>query len=268
MCREECGDVEDGEREIDADTNQYGPVAAIYDTLMAGVPHGLWLSRIERAACDRGKQPRSALDIACGTGLVTEQLARRGYAPVWGVDIAAPMIAIARTKAAAKAYEIDYVVQDAARLDLDGRRFDLVVSLFDSLNYITDPAALRAAFRQIFRHTAPGGLLAFDLNTLYALAHRFFDQTGTYGPVHHVWKSHWDRETRLCRIDMRFWVRDTVAGTTREFTETHLQRAYTVPEITQWLADAGFTNIEVWGNYGNRPPGPKTDRLLFVAERA
>ena len=246
---------------------QYGDVAAVYDTLMAGVPHRVWLRRIEQAAEARGKAPRSALDVACGTGIVTEELHRNGYCPVWGVDLSPAMIAVARTKATGKSYQIRYVQQDAARLDLSGRTFDLVVSLFDSLNYILDPAALRDAFRHIFFHTAPGGLFAFDLNSLYALANNFFDQTGTYGPVHHVWHSYWDRETRICRVDMSFWVRDQETGETRHFTETHLQRAYTVPEVTEWLTEAGFTGIEVFSNYGARPPGPKTDRLLFVAER-
>jgi ubiquinone/menaquinone biosynthesis C-methylase UbiE len=246
---------------------QYGDVAAVYDALMAGVPHGPWLTRIEAAVRERGRSPRSVLDIACGTGIVTELLARRGYAPVWGVDLSPAMVAVARTKAAARGHAITYVEQDAAALDLGGRTFDLVVSLFDSLNYITDPGALRSAFRRIFLHTNPGGLFAFDLNSMYALAHDLFTQTGTDGPVRHVWKSYWDRETRTCRVEMAFWVRDADTGETRHFTETHVQRAYTVPEITEWLGAAGWIQIEVFSGYGNRPPGPKSDRLLFVAER-
>lgn len=251
---------------------QYGDVAAVYDTLMASVPHAAWLTRIERAVQARRPRPAAgmaALDIACGTGIVTELLARRGYAPVWGVDLSPAMIAVARTKAAARglAQAITYVQQGAEALDLGGQTFDLVVSLFDSLNYLTEPATLRAAFARIHAHTAPGGVFAFDLNSLYALAYGFFEQTSTNGPVHHVWHAHWDRETRLCRIEMAFWVHDPQTGETRRFTETHLQRAYTIPEITEWLAAAGFANIEVFGNYGNRPPTAKSDRLLFVAER-
>ena len=245
---------------------QYGDVAAVYDALMDGVPHAVWLSRMERAARERGLSPRSALDVACGTGLVTRLLYERGYRPLCGIDIAPAMIAIARTKALARSEAITFDVQDAATLDLGGQQFDLVVSLFDSLNYILDPARLRAAFRRIFAHTAPGGMFAFDLNALYALSHNLFTQTNEVGPVRHVWTAHWDRETRLCRVEMQFWVNDANGGE-RHFTETHLQRAYTVPEIREWLADAGFVRIEAFGNYGDRAPGPRSDRLLFVAER-
>ncbi len=249
------------------EARQYGDVAGVYDTLMRDVPHPNWLSRIEKAARKRGKFPQSALDVACGTGIGTEILFQRGYRPVVGVDIAPAMIAVARTKAEAKNEPITYHVQDAAQLDLPGQTFDLVVSLFDSLNYILDPAQLQAAFVRIFAHVAPGGLFCFDVNSLYALSHDLFSQSDATGPVAHAWQAHWDRENRLCRVEMEFAVLDKETGETRHFTETHIQRAYTVGELTEWLTDAGFVKIEAFGNYGERAPGPKSDRLLFVAEK-
>lgn len=249
------------------EAHQYGDVAAVYDALMAGVPHAVWLSRIEKAARLRQKFPHSALDVACGTGIVTELLAHRGYRPVVGVDISVPMIAVARTKAQAKNEPIAYHAQDAAQMDLPGQTFDLAVCLFDSLNYLLDPAQLQAAFHRIFAHIAPGGLFAFDVNSLYALSHDLFSQNDTTGPVAHSWKANWDRETRLCRVDMAFAVLDEVTNETRRFTETHVQRAYTVGELTEWLTLAGFIKIEAFGNYGDRAPGPKSDRILFVVEK-
>jgi ubiquinone/menaquinone biosynthesis C-methylase UbiE len=249
--------------------HQYGDVAAIYDALMSNVPHGAWLSRIERHARVRGRFPRSVLDVACGTGIVTELLYQRGYRPTVGVDISQAMIDIARTKASALGNPegLRFEVQDATQLDLGDARFDMVVSMFDSLNYILDPAALQSAFRRIYIHTAPGGLFAFDMNAMYALSHDLFTQSQQFGPVQHIWKAHWDRETRICRVEMDFWVLDEATGDERYFHETHVQRAYTVPELRDWLTEAGFVNIAVFGNYGERPPGPRSDRLLFFAEK-
>jgi SAM-dependent methyltransferase len=249
--------------------HQYGDVAAIYDALMSNVPHGAWLSRIERHARLRGRFPKSALDVACGTGIVTELLYRRGYRPTVGVDLSPEMINIARTKGLALGNPegLRYEVQDAAILNLGDARFDLVVSMFDSLNYILEPEALQSAFRRIYAHVAPGGLFAFDMNALYALSHDLFTQSQHFGPVQHSWKAHWDRETRICRVEMDFWVTDEETDDTRHFHETHVQRAYTVPELRDWLTGAGFQNITVYGNYGERPPGPRSDRLLFFAEK-
>jgi Methylase involved in ubiquinone/menaquinone biosynthesis len=249
--------------------HQYHEVAAIYDALMAGVPHPLWLNRIEQELRARHKAPGAVLDLACGTGIVTHLLAARGYAPVVGVDLSAEMIAIARTKAAAwnTGGVASFHVQDLAALDLGEARFDLAVSLFDSLNYLTDPNALRQAFVRVHAHLNPGAVLAFDLNSLYALSHDMFSQVELYGPVRHRWKAHWDREARLCRVEMEFQVTDAETGEVRTFHETHLQRAYTIPEIKSFLAEAGFQGVEVFGNYGDRPPTPRSDRLLFFAER-
>jgi ubiquinone/menaquinone biosynthesis C-methylase UbiE len=255
------------------EARQYGDVAAVYDTLMEGVPHGSWLSRIEKAVRERGKTPRSALDVACGTGIATILLARRGYSPVVGVDLSTEMIRIARTKAMAalnpREHTIHFEVQNAATLDLGkDNKFDLVISMFDSLNYILNPDDLRSAFRHVYAQVASGGIFAFDMNSLYALSHDLFTQTSLTGPVQHIWTAHWDREARLCRVEMEFAIEDAQTGEMRHFTETHLQRAYTVPEITDWLTEAGFTAIECFGNYGTRPPGPKSDRLLFICEKS
>lgn len=247
----------------------YGPVSAVYDALMASVPHDVWLRRIETECVRRGKTPRSVLDIACGTGIVTELLCHHGYHPIIGIDLSAPMIQIARTKADAHdlADRITYQVQNAATLDLQEARFDLAVSLFDSLNYIIDPADLSKAFVRIAHHLNPGALLAFDVNSLYALSHDLFTQTGTSGPLNHTWKSQWDRESRTCRVEMDFTLQDQTTGEMRYFHETHVQRAYTITELREMLEAAGFVNIAVYGNYGERTPGPKSDRLLFVAEK-
>ncbi len=247
----------------------YGPVSAVYDALMAAVPHDVWLRRIEAECARRGKTPRSVLDVACGTGIVTELLCRHGYHPVVGIDLSAPMIGIARAKAEGHGLDdrIVYHVQDAATLDLGAARFDLAISLFDSLNYITDPADLSEAFVRVARHLNPGALLAFDVNSLYALSHDLFTQKDTSGPLSHVWKSRWDRESRTCRVEMEFALKDETTGETRRFHETHIQRAYTITELREMLAAAGFADIAVYGNYGERAPGPKSDRLLFVAEK-
>ena len=65
---------------------------------------------------------------------------------------------------------------------------------------------------RIFAHTAPGGLFAFDMNSLYALSHDMFSQSDLTGPVAHSWKAHWDRQTRLCRVEMDFAVLDKETG--------------------------------------------------------
>lgn len=251
---------------------QYGDVAAIYDALMVGVPHGAWLSRIEKEARKRGVSPRSALDCACGTGLVTELLWERGYKPVVGFDLSPQMITIAKTKAASwKATPLRplprFQVQNAATLDLGDQTFDLVISLFDSLNYILEPSDLQSAFHRLFHHTSPGGMIAFDMNAPLALETDLFTQSNHFGPVRHDWTAHYDPDTHLCRVDMDFEIDNFEGGEPRYFSEVHVQRAYDPDDVTRWLGQAGFVRIESFGNYGERAPGPKSDRILWVGEK-
>lgn len=255
-----------------SDARQYGDVAAIYDALMVGVPHGAWLSRIEKEARKRGLSPRSALDCACGTGLVTHLLWERGYKPLVGFDLSPQMIAIARTKAQAwKTTPVRpaprFEVQNAATLDLRGETFDLIVSLFDSLNYILESSDLQAAFHRLYAHLAPGGMIAFDMNAPLALETDLFTQSNHFGPVRHDWAAHYDPDTKLCRVDMDFEIDDFETGEVRYFTETHIQRAHDPDDVTQYLKNAGFVRIESFGNYGERAPSPKSDRILWVAEK-
>src|SRR5690348_11937897 len=127
-----------------ATTAQFVQVAPLYDLLMHDVPYARWVEYLGQLLDARNARPRHLLDVVCGTGNVTELLAGEGYT-VLGVDIAPDMIVQARQKAVERDLRIQYVVQDAAELDLPGRKFDLCVSFFDSLNYITQPERLQKA---------------------------------------------------------------------------------------------------------------------------
>ncbi|MBV9849102.1 MAG: class I SAM-dependent methyltransferase [Armatimonadetes bacterium] len=243
----------------------FGPVAPYYDELMAGVPYRFWVRYLAQLWERHGLAPRSILDLACGTGRVSRLLAGLGY-DVVGVDLSAAMLERARQEAALERLPIDFVQQDAAELDLGERRFDAVISLFDSLNYILEPERLASAFAHVQRHLHPGGSFIFDLNTEYALAAGMFNQSSARKgeALHYRWRSRYDPEARLCVVSMRFSY-DTGAGERQVFHETHRQRAYHKEEIVGWLRDAGFSEAFVYDSYTTEPPKKRSDRLFFVA---
>jgi ubiquinone/menaquinone biosynthesis C-methylase UbiE len=246
---------------------QFTAIAPHYDALMRGVPYRQWVRYLEQLLKSRNASPKRVLDLACGTGNVSEILAANGY-DVTGVDIASGMIDAARHKAARKRLQIEYFVQDAAQLDLQPPGFDLCVSFFDSVNYILDPADLRSAIHKVFDHLVPGALFIFDINSEYALANHFFDQDNLYSNdrLRYVWRSSYDAESRRCAIRMRFFLRGG-NGVDEEFLETHWQYAYREEELREMLAEAGFSAIETFHAYAMRPVSPTTDRIFFVAEK-
>jgi SAM-dependent methyltransferase len=248
-----------------ASDTAFGPVAAHYDALMAGVPYAFWADYIRRVWDAHHLAPHTVLDLACGTGTVSRLLARRGC-DVVGVDLASAMLRIARERAEAEGLSIPFYQQDAADLNLEPQRFDAVVSLFDSLNYILDPDRLAQAFVRTARHLNPGGSFLFDVNTEYALAEGMFNQSCTRKgePLHYRWRSRYDSDTRLCTVHMRFSF-DPGDGERQVFTEVHRQRAYHKDEILGWLRAAGFAQTFVYDAYSMEPAKKHSDRLFYLA---
>ena len=239
----------------------FGPVAPFYDALMASVPYRMWVSYYLLLLARQDVHPKSILDVCCGTGSVAELLDEEGF-KVTGFDLSDAMIERAREKAAAHGRAIRYEVADAATFDL-GKTFDAAFSFFDSLNYVTDPTRLQMALHQVAKHVKPGGSFIFDLNAAYAFEAKLFDQSqhGSRTKVKYDWKGHWDPETRLIRVDMKFWFEGT------EYEETHLQRAYSDAEICAMLDAAGFEQIEAFESYTLNPPRAKSDRIHYCAIR-
>lgn len=243
-------------------------IAPLYDHLMNTVPYRDWVAYLKQLLSRSHARPRTVLDLACGTGTVSQLLACEGM-KVTGVDISEGMIKEARRKSELEGRIVDYHVQDAGELDLPGLRFDLCISLFDSLNYITDPEHLRSAIYRVYSHLNRKGLFIFDLNTEYALKNRFFDQDNLNSDdeLKYDWASEYDTKTRICAVKMKFWHRRE-DGTEKEFVETHWQYAYSTEEITTMLADAGFENIEIFHAYTTRPATRTSDRLFFVCNKS
>lgn len=108
--------------------------------------------------CDEcGRSPltgKTALDVGCGAGLLTEPLARLG-AEVTGIDATPAVIAVARDHAAAMALNITYRVGDVQELE---SQFELVTCM-EVIEHVADPASFVKA---LAKRLAPGGLLVMS----------------------------------------------------------------------------------------------------------
>ena len=141
-----------------------------------------------------GKVPVSlVLDLACGTGSLSCELARRGYGVV-GVDLSEEMLMEAAEKAAALPQDQrpTFLCQSMDELDLYGT-VDACVCCLDSVNYITDAATLKEAFRRVHTLLMPGGRFIFDINTPEKLkamdGQTYLDETED---VYCVWRADYD----------------------------------------------------------------------------
>ncbi|NUL81362.1 MAG: class I SAM-dependent methyltransferase [Armatimonadetes bacterium] len=248
------------------DDAPFKAIAPYYDQLMDGIPYLWWYTYLVTLLDCHDAAPERVLELGCGTGNLTEYFCLNEY-DVTGVDISSEMIEIAKNKARAGGLAIDYYAQDAAELCLDAK-FDLVFSVFDSLNNITEPDRMAQCFARVAQHLSSNGLFIFDLNTELAFARKMFDQRyrRKEAKVRYDWRSAYDRKTRLCRIQMKFTVKNE-RNEDVDFEETHIQRAYSDDEINRFLNDAGFHEIASYDAYSLRRPNKRSDRVFYVARK-
>lgn len=241
---------------------EFEGVAQYYDHLMKHVPYRGWVDYVEDLQGRWAPRPERVLDLACGTGKVGSEMLRRGYQVV-GADLSEPMV----KRCAQQDPPLPAIVSDARQLAFAGASFDLIVCLYDSLNYILELEGFAAAMGEAYRLLRPGGVFIFDLNTTRALATGMFTQSDMTGPdrLHYDWQAHWDPKTHICQVDMWFGYRDQ--GEQREFTETHFQRAYTHHEVTGALKTAGFRKLRAYDAYRFTPLTPWSDRVFYVARK-
>ena len=147
-------------------TDAYTALARYYDRLTTDVDYAGWADYVERHVQKQKRPVRTVAELGCGTGSLTELLARRGYR-MTAVDLSPDMLAMADQKC--QGLGVLFLCQDMSRLVLPSPA-DAVISCLDSMNYVTRPAALRRTFRRVYRALAPGGLFLFDVKTPAALA--------------------------------------------------------------------------------------------------
>ena len=242
----------------------YKNLAASYDRLTNDVDYeatvGFYMEILRR----EGITPRTVVDLACGTGSVTEILARKGYR-VTGVDMSEEML----TEAAMKTMDMEqppmYSCQLLQNLRLP-RGVDMAVCALDSLDYILDPDDCKEAIRRSYKALNPGGIFIFDVNTpekLQAMDDQvFLDEDDD---VYCVWRGEFDEETNICSYGMDLFQRE--GNMWRRSFEEHREYAYSQEQLTGFLKDAGFTHIQVYADRLFEAPREGEQRIYFKARK-
>ena len=253
---------------MNSNETQFTALAPHYDDLMHMVPYQQWVEYVMLLFGFVEHKPRNVLDCACGTGNVTLELAKHNLA-VTGVDLSQGMIEIAQAKLAAATtpLPVRFFQVDLTNFNLR-EKFDSATCLYDSLNYILEPAALQAAFAHIASHLDTNGVFVFDMNSEYALQADLFTQ-GNYDPrrsLHYDWKASYDTQTHICSVEMKFEL-TRPDGRKDVFYEVHRERSYTLTQIEEMLAATGWELLHSFDAYTlNRPHG-RSERWYFVARR-
>ena len=215
----------------------YEDFALVYDRFMDETPYEEWCQFV----VGRLKQDQITdgilLDLGCGTGSMTELLAKQGYDMI-GVDLSDSMLDIAMEKRAQSGHNILYLQQDMREFELYGT-VRAVICLCDSLNYLLEEDDLLTTFKLVNNYLDPNGLFIFDFNTVYKYETVIGDSTIAEN-----------------REDCSFiW----------EFTETHLQRGYTLETMKRLVEQSGLIFVEALDADTHGSVTETSERIYVIA---
>jgi SAM-dependent methyltransferase len=232
----------------------YEALAPHYDAFTAHHDYARWTTTLEGLARAHGLRGRRLLDVACGTGKSFLPFLDRGY-EVSACDISPRMVALAAAKAG-----------DRARLEVHDMRtlprmgaFDLVCCLDDSVNYALGADELEATFAGLARNLAPGGVVVFDANSLFAYRTFFASMTVLAGDgLVLVWEGHAGAD--FAAGDLAQATLEALArgpdGSWRRERSAHHQRHHPRATVESALRRAGLAAA---GVHGMRLDGSTTD---------
>jgi ubiquinone/menaquinone biosynthesis C-methylase UbiE len=242
----------------------YKALAASYDRLTNDVDYEAVVTFYREILKREGVCPRSAVDLACGTGSVTLLLARE-YDRVIGVDMSEEMLTVALDRACNSARMPQFVCQKLQQLHLN-RAVDLAVCALDGLDYILNPDDCEKAIHRVYKALNPGGIFIFDVNTPEKLramdGQVFLDEDDD---VYCVWRGEFSEEENICSYGMDLFQRQGNVWT--RSAEEHREYAYSIPQLMRFLKNAGFSGIEVYGDRTFDAPRPGEQRIYFKARK-
>ena len=246
----------------------YTSFASVYDTFMDNVPYGEWGTYIHSLLCRYGVKDGLVLDLGCGTGTMTEILAGYGYDMI-GVDNSGDMLELAMEKRLASGHDILYLLQDMREFELYGT-VRAVVSVCDSVNYITEPEELAEVFRLVNNYLDPGGLFLFDFNTEYKYREVMGDCTiaEDRGDCSFIWDNCYYEEEKINEYDLTLFIREGSGDNGalyRKYRETHFQRGYTLEEIRELLSSAGLVFQAAYDMDTGEAAWEKSERICVIA---
>lgn len=238
----------------------YSALASVYDLVMAHVDYDEWAGYIHGLLLLHGETPRRLLELGCGTGSIGLALLALTDFEYTGLDASAEMVGIASQKAASLGYPADWIVADYTDFEVE-EPFDVVLLLYDGLNYSVDAADVVRLFQCAARALRPGGLLLVDQSTHANSENNaeYFNDTGGDSTFRYIRSSSYDVKTSIHRTVFEIQKAGEV------FEEVHIQRAYAAGDISAIFEGVGFRIEAAYDGFSLDEPVEGSERIQWVA---
>lgn len=246
----------------------YSVLSKVYDILNSDIDYGKWADYITACFEKFGEGEISlVLDLACGTGSMSIELARRGY-DMTGVDISDDMLCAARGKADSEGIgNLLLLCQDMREFELYGT-VDAVVCCLDSINHLSGSGDLERCLACVHNYLAPGGLFIFDVNTPYKFENIYADNAYILESdgLFCGWQNYYNKKSRICDFYISVFERSR-DGKYARFDESQKERMYTEKALKRALKSSGFELLCLSGGYNFSAPASDCERWYITAKR-
>ncbi len=244
----------------------YNSFACVYDELTRNVDYECRADYVCEILKNHGITDGLLLDLACGTGSLSVLLAEKGF-DVIASDASADMLAVAREKAYDRGTQMMFLCQRMEETDLYGTVRAVVCSL-DSLNHLCSVDDVNSVFERLTNFVDDGGIVIFDVNTLYKHQKVLANNTFVYDEknVFCVWQNSLHSDGRTVGISLDFFIRSGGEHYERcreSFTET----AFTDDELTTAVSRGDFTVVGRYDELTFEAPRENSERVFYVLRR-
>lgn len=246
--------------------SMYENFAQVYDIFMKDTPYNQWVLYIEKIWEKFNLKPSLIAEIGCGTGNITNILAKKGYDLI-GIDNSFQMLSKAKEKAIKEDLNILYLQQDMREFELYGT-VDCILSICDSINYILEEDELLQVFKLVNNYLEPNGLFIFDINTIYKfqniLGENSFSETTESSA--YTLENYFDEDNMINEFYTNFFIQDEETNLYHRFEEFHYEKAYEIEKIKQLLEKSGLKFLAVYDELTFNKPTKNSERVFFIAQ--
>lgn len=243
----------------------YKEFAHIYDELInSDIDYKTWASKILCICSEYGIDRSSYLDLACGTGNLTIEIADK-FKGIWAVDLSSDMLCEAEKKIRDAGIKAKFVCQDICKLNLNNT-FNLITCCLDSSNYILEEENFKKYLLGVYDLLKEDGLFIFDINSYYKLTNVLGNNIYNYDSedLVYIWENYLEND--IVEMNLTFFVKE--GQVYRRFDEEHSERAYKEEYIESVIKEIGFEIIKKMDNYEDKEVSENTERICYVLSKS
>lgn len=243
----------------------YGEFANIYDKLIyEDINYEIVSNRIMEICKLNNIKYEDYLDLACGTGNVSINVAKY-FKNTYAVDLSDEMLNVAFNKFKENKIKAKIICQDMCELSLN-HKFDLITSVLDSTNYLTEYDELINYLIKVYNHLKDDGIFIFDINSYYKLSTILGNNIYTYNSedVFYTWENVF--EENILNMYLTFFVKNE-EELYEKIEEEHIERAYSEKDLEKALKNCNFKILGKFDNYSEKDVFEKTERIVYVVSK-